>query len=356
MGDYRHEKRKEKLIALFERHGLRPQIHRGQNFLLDKNQVNFIARTGNAEPGDLILEVGPGTGFLSTELAASGATVLAVEIDRGMAVIARAAMKDYPNFFLIESDILAGKSEISPVVLQRLQEMLKARPGRLKCIANLPYSAGTPFAANVFESPLPWHSAAYLLQYEVGQRLVAAPGTEAYGSLSIKAALGGKVKIARKVPPTVFWPRPKVDSAVVKIIFNSPEERMKIPWRTLRLLCVAVFNSRRKSIRNALKGILEKEDVLGFLEEAGVDPELRGQGVPPEKFLAMARLFEARNFSTAAAEELERAQEQAELAAEAVVPGKRVKVNKYPREQFANREDAERSENSDENSNESDAD
>lgn len=296
MGDYRHEKRKEKLMALFERHGLRPQIHRGQNFLLDKNQVNYIARTGMATAGDLILEVGPGTGFLSHELAESGATVLAIEIDRGMAMLARNAMKDYPNFFLMEGDILAGKSGINPDVLKRLEEMLAARPGNLKCIANLPYSAGTPFAANLFESPLPWHSAAYLLQYEVGERLAAPVGNKAYGSLSIKAALGGKVKIARKVPPTVFWPRPKVDSAVVKVVFNSVEERMKIPWRSLRMLCVAIFNSRRKSVRNALKGIVEKQDVLPFLEEAEVDPELRGQNIPPEKFLRMAEIFQARKY------------------------------------------------------------
>lgn len=295
MGDYRHEKRKEKLMALFERNGLHPQIHRGQNFLLDKNQVNFIARTGEAEAGDLILEVGPGTGFLSQELASTGATVFAVEIDRGMAQLARNCMKDFPNFFLMEADILAAKSLINPDVIKRLEEMLASRPGNLKCIANLPYSAGTPFAANVFESPLPWHSAAYLLQYEVGQRLVALPGSSAYGSLSIKAALGGKVKIARKVPPQVFWPRPKVDSAVIKIVFNSVEERMRIPWLELRQLCIAIFNSRRKNISNALKGFLPKEEVLSFLEAAEVNPDLRGQNVPPDAFLRMANLYKEKN-------------------------------------------------------------
>lgn len=313
MADYRQEKRKEKLIALFERHNLRPQVHRGQNFLLDRNQVNFIARTGGAEPGDLILEVGPGTGFLSRELAATGATVLAIELDRGMAMIAREEMAEFPNFFLIEGDILAGKSGINAEVLARLQEMLAARPGRLKCIANLPYSAGTPFAANVFESPLPWHSATYLLQYEVGQRLVAKPNTAAYGSLSIKAALGGKVKIARKVPPQVFWPRPKVDSAVVHIEFNSPQERMLIPWRALRLLCVAVFNSRRKSVRNALKGIVEKERTLEFLELCGVNPDVRGQAIAPDQFLTMARKFP--EFSAASADAMYNASESDEALA-----------------------------------------
>ena len=280
-------------MALFQRHGLRPSAQRGQNFLLDKNQVNFIARTGEAHAGDIILEVGPGTGFLSEELAATGATICAVEYDHGMARIARAQMKEYPNFFLMEGDILAGKNGINPLALEKIREMYEARPGPLKCISNLPYSAGTPFAANMFESDLPWHSAVYLLQYEVGQRLCAEPGSAHYGSLAIKAALGGRVKIERKVPPQVFWPRPKVESAVIRVVFNSVEQRLAIPWRELRQTCMAAFNSRRKSIRNALKGIVAKERTLEFLELCGVNPEMRGQDIAPELFLKMAREFPA---------------------------------------------------------------
>lgn len=288
MADDRQMKRKEKLMSLFDRYGLRPSSQRGQNFLLDKNQVNFIARTGEAQAGDIILEVGPGTGFLSEELAATSATILAVEFDHGMAKIARGVMKDYPNFFLIEADILAGKNNVNPEVLEKLAEMLTTRPGRLKCISNLPYSAGTPFAANLFESSLPWHSGVYLLQYEVGQRLCALPGTPHYGALAIKAALGGKVKIERKVPPQVFWPRPRVDSAVVRVVFNPVEERLSLPWWELRRMCMAAFSSRRKNIHNALKGFIPKEETMAFLERSGIDPEVRGQDLTPEQFLAMA--------------------------------------------------------------------
>ena len=290
MADSRHVRRKEKLMALFERHGISPRIRWGQNFLLDKNQVNFIARTGMASEEDIILEVGPGTGFLSRELARTGATILAVELDQGMAGLVRREMKDFPNFYLMEADILARKAEINPDVLQRLQEMYSARGGNLKCISNLPYSAGTPFSANIYESELPWHSAVYLLQLEVTERMVAKPGSKNYGSLSIKTALGAKkAKIERKVPPQVFWPRPKVESGVIRIEFKSVAERMDIPWIDLRRVCVSVFNSRRKSIRNALKGLIAKEDVLDFLATVDIDPGIRGQNLSPEEFLVCAR-------------------------------------------------------------------
>ncbi len=289
MADARHLRRKEKLMALFERHGMSPRVRWGQNFLLDKNQVNFIARTGQVGSEDIILEVGPGTGFLSKELAKTGATLIAVELDHGMAGLVQAEMKEFPNFFLIEADILAGKSTINPEVIARLHEMHEARGGVLKCISNLPYSAGTPFAANIFESDLPWHSGVYLLQLEVTERMVAKPGSKNYGSLSIKTAIGAtKAKIERKVPPQVFWPRPKVDSGVIRVDFKPLAERMAIPWLELRQVCIAVFNSRRKSIRNALKGLIEKKEVLPFLEEVGVDPEIRGQNMTPEDFLKCA--------------------------------------------------------------------
>ncbi len=299
MADARHLRRKEKLMALFERHGMSPRVRWGQNFLLDKNQVNFIARTGEVSEQDIILEVGPGTGFLSKELAKAGATILAVELDHGMAGLVADEMKDFPNFFLMEADILARKAEINPDVLERLREMYKLRGGNLKCISNLPYSAGTPFSANIFESDLPWHSGVYLLQLEVTERMIAKPGSKHYGSLSIKTAIGAKkAKIERKVPPQVFWPRPKVESGVIRIEFKSVEERMAIPWVNLRRVCVAIFNSRRKSIRNALKGLIAKDDVLQFLADAGIDPEIRGQKLPPEQFLKCAELlieYESRN-------------------------------------------------------------
>ncbi len=292
--NYRHLRRLERLKRQFEELGIRPRIRMGQNFLLDKNQVNYIAGCGRLSGEDVVLEVGPGTGFLSQVMAATGCTVFAVELDRKLLAMARAATRDFPNVVFMQGDILAGKSSINPEVLERLEELMRLRgpETRLKTVSNLPYSAGTPFVANLFSSPLPWARAVFLLQYEVAERMVAGPASRAYGSLSIVGALGGRVKLERKVPPQVFWPRPRVASAVVSIDFLSMEERMKIPWKALRRVCVGVFNSRRKTLRNALKGLFEPERVAGIAAANNLDLSRRGSDMTPSEFLLLARELE----------------------------------------------------------------
>lgn len=295
MANLRHERRKEKLERMFAKYGMRPHSKLGQNFLLDKNQVNYIARAGDVTALDLVLEVGPGTGFLTSELLATGAQVVGVEFDRKMAELLRGEIVPaWPNFTLIQGDILHGKNGINPEVLDLLRQKIIEKPeSTLKCVSNLPYSAGTPFAANLFKSDLPWERGVFLLQYEVAQRLCAEPSTEQYGALSIVGTLGGKVTLERKVPPNVFWPRPRVDSAVVSVRYRPVWERMALPWELLRTLTVAMFNSRRKNLRNALKGVVEREVVDRFLEREGIDPETRGEQLEPETLLRLAEMLRA---------------------------------------------------------------
>lgn len=320
MANSRCLRRLEKLRSRFADKGIRPSTRMGQNFLLDVNQVNLIARLADAGGSDVLLEVGPGTGFLSRALCDTGALVLGVELDRKLGEYVKAEMADYPNFLLMAGDILAGKNAVNPEVLSTLRELLKAKkrmlsrqPGKrsgktpqtdnadksgaaarpepiLKCVSNLPYSAGTPFVMNLLSSDLPWERGVFLLQYEVAARLCASPGDEAYGTLSIGAALAAKVKIARKVPPTVFWPRPKVDSAVVVARFLPAVERMSLPWAGLRRITSAVFGARRKNLKNALKGVFAKDALDAALASAGLDPERRGETLTPDEFLALARL------------------------------------------------------------------
>lgn len=296
MTNHRHLRRLEKLRAKFEAIGAKPLTARGQNFLLDKNQVNYIAGVGELSPEDLVLEVGPGTGFLTAAMAPSGCAILGVELDKKLIELAREETRDFPNVVLMQADILAAKTVINPAVLEKLLELRALRGGalRLKCVSNLPYSAGTPFVANLFSSELPWARGVFLLQLEVAKRLAARPGDADYGSLSIAAAFGGRVKIERKVPPQVFWPRPRVESAVVRVDFLPAEERLRVPWRGLRRAVSQVFSSRRKSLRNSLKGVFSKDEIDPLLERLGLSPEARGEGLSPEQFRALGEELERR--------------------------------------------------------------
>lgn len=291
MGVYR------KLRARLDRAGIRPSTRRGQNFLLDSNQLGFIADMGLLEPRDVVLEVGPGSGFLTRRLALSGCLVLGVELDHGLLPIAREETEGLPNVFYLQGDILAGKNRINPEVVARLEELVdlknralaEAGEGEavLKCVSNLPYSAGTPFVMNALSSPLPWSLGVFLLQLEVGERLVAPPGGKNYGALSISAALAAATSIERVVPPRAFWPKPNVESAIVRMEFKPTPERTALPWVGIRAVTNAVFGSRRKILKNALKGLFP-DGAGSVLEELRIDPESRGECMRPEEFLAIA--------------------------------------------------------------------
>ncbi len=299
MPDNRQERRLEKLKARFAAAGIWPRVRLGQNFLLDKNQVNYIARLGEVGPADVILEVGPGTGFLSGELLRQGAAVLGVEIDRRLIEIVREETAAFPGMILMLADILASKSVINPEVMARLRELLDERgpQARLKSISNLPYSAGTPFVANLFSSDLPWVRGVFLLQLEVAERLAARPGNPAYSSLSVVAGLGGTVRIARKIPPQVFWPRPKVAGAAVVVEYKPLAARQAVPWKALRRVTTAAFSSRRKTLRNAFKGLFVKGKADAVIQELGLDSQSRVCTLAPEQFLSLARYLEAREAS-----------------------------------------------------------
>lgn len=289
----------QKLRARLNRAGIRPSTRRGQNFLLDTNQLRFIAETGCLTPRDVVLEVGPGSGFLTRRLALSGALVLGVELDHGLLPLAQEETGGLPNVFYLQGDILAGKNRLNPEVIAKLEELLELKgrglaesgdEGRpaLKCVSNLPYSAGTPFVMNALASPLPWELGVFLLQQEVVERMVAPPGGKDYGALSISVGLASRPTVERVVAPQCFWPRPKVDSAVIRMEFLPVAERMALPWTALRAVTNAVFGSRRKILKNALKGLFPDGGIAETLQRLGLDPECRGETLSPGQFLLIA--------------------------------------------------------------------
>jgi 16S rRNA (adenine1518-N6/adenine1519-N6)-dimethyltransferase len=289
-------KRLEYLKSKFAKYGIAPTRKLGQNFLLDRNQVIKVCKDGEINPLDTILEVGPGSGLLSTILANTGAALLCVEFDRKLFKLVTEELSGFSNAEVIEGDILAGKKSINPEVLKRIEEIHKNRDaGSLKCVSNLPYSIASPFIANLCENPLPWERGIFMIQYEVAERLAATPKDSSYGNLSIVAALGTKrCTIERSIPPQVFWPRPKVKSAILRMDFLPAEERAKIPWTEMRVITNAIFTSRRKTLKNAFKPLFEKgekEKLDAFLTFAGLDPKYRGEAFPPKKILEITKKF-----------------------------------------------------------------
>lgn len=257
---------------LLTRHGLSPRTSLGQHFLADPNITRRVVSVAEIESGDRVLEVGAGTGTLTRALVEAGADVLAIEVDErlkpvleetleGLAVrvmFADAARVDYPD--------LLGE-------------------GPWKVVANLPYQIGTQLVLDWLRLVPAISDLTVMVQLEVAQRLAALPGTDAYGLPSVVAALYGSVRIAFRIPPHVFYPPPRVESAVVRVVRREPPAAAVGAVE----LAAAGFGQRRKMLRRALSVVVDNPESL--LRAAGIDPTERAENLSPEDFV---RLAEAR--------------------------------------------------------------
>ncbi|MCC6670816.1 MAG: ribosomal RNA small subunit methyltransferase A [Planctomycetes bacterium] len=242
--------------------GFHPSRERGQNFLLDPTLHRAIAAAVGAGPGDVVLEVGAGLGFLTRELAATGARVVAVELDPRLHALLAEDLRAWPGAAatrveLVHADVLAGEDErFHPAVLAALAgARAAAAGGRFLLAANLPYSISGPFLARLALLDDPPATAVLLVQRELGDRLRAAPGSRTYGALSALVASVYDVEMERKVGREVFRPRPKVDSALLRLRRRADAEFAQLP-RTERLAFAAfvrgLFAGRRKMLRSIL--------------------------------------------------------------------------------------------------------
>ncbi|MBI3828895.1 MAG: ribosomal RNA small subunit methyltransferase A [Planctomycetes bacterium] len=284
----------ERLKEALEARGLKPRKAFGQNFLVDPNFAKAVAHAAHADGKTLVLEVGPGTGALTSALLISdpAARVLAVEIDRGLAQLLRDTFAQEiasGRLTLLEGDALSGKHELNAEMLQEMLRISEAeqRPRRVLC-ANLPYNAATSLIANLtlpLESSVPDRSAASpverivaTVQLELAERFFGTPGSNDFGPLAALLALRGKGSIARKVGAHVFWPRPQVSSAVVELDL--------IPWERCALkpheakafqeFLQKLFQQRRKTLRAAMKTadlLLAPSDERGAKRAEDLDPK-----------------------------------------------------------------------------------
>ena len=268
------------LREVIRRHGLAAKKSLGQNFLLDLNLTARIARAGGALDGVTVVEIGPGPGGLTRALLVeSAARVIAVERDaRAIAALVEIA-EHYPGrLTIVEGDALEFDA---PAHLAG---------GRARVIANLPYNIATALLVDwlTVEPWPPWYDALVLMfQREVAERIVAAPGGKAYGRLSVLAGWRCEAKIMFEVAPSAFVPRPKVTSAVVRLIPRAAP--LPCDAQALQRVTEAAFGQRRKMLRQSLKTL--GRDPLTLLEAAGIAPTARAEEIPVEGFVALANLF-----------------------------------------------------------------
>lgn len=250
--------------------GLNPLKRFGQNFLIDGNLMGKLVDAAELRRTDTVLEVGPGTGALTERLLEHSGSVVAAEIDRGLAGILRerlAAEAAAGRFTLVEGDVLAGKSSVSGEVLTALAERSEVLGGRMLMVANLPYQVATPLIVDLLYGALPITPLCFTVQLEVADRLAAPPGGKTYGPVGILVQAVGRVRRIARVPPTAFWPEPQVDSAMLRV--DLREDRPAPAVRSkLAALVHGCFLHRRKTLRYNLSETLSDSE-WSLVESSG---------------------------------------------------------------------------------------
>jgi 16S rRNA (adenine1518-N6/adenine1519-N6)-dimethyltransferase len=261
------------LREVIARHGLSASKALGQNFLLDEQLLNRIARVPGPLRGERVYEVGPGPGGLTRALLRAGERVVAVERDRRcLAPLAELGEAAEGRLEIVEGDAL----ELEP-------------PAGAHIVANLPYNVGTALLVRWLGGeawPPAWKSLTLMFQQEVAERIVAGPGSRAYGRLSVLAQWRAAAKLAMKVHRSAFVPPPKVMSAVIHIVPGAQPDG--VSTASLERLTAAAFGQRRKMLRSALKGLPGALEALAAL---GIDTERRAETLAVKDFVAIARLL-----------------------------------------------------------------
>ncbi len=242
---------------LLDTHGLAPSRALGQNFVADPNTVRRIARLAGVGPGDRVVEIGAGLGSLTLALAETGASVTAVEIDRYVLPVLREVVEP-AGVTVIEADALTAD----------WAGLLGAE--RWTLVANLPYNVATPLVLDLLDDVPAIDRMLVMVQLEAGERLAAAPGDRTYGIPSVKVAYWATASLAGRVPPTVFYPQPKVESVLVRIERRPTPATSADPARLFALVRTA-FGQRRKMLRRSLAGVVTD----AAFAAAGVRPDAR---------------------------------------------------------------------------------
>jgi len=256
----------------------------GQNFLIDGNIVGNIVESANITKSDYVLEIGPGIGTLTEELARKAKKVVAIEIDEGLLPVLDETLEEYDNIEIIHGDIL--DIDINKLI----QEKFNNTP--VKVVANLPYYVTTPIIGKLLEEVNYIDSITVMVQKEVADRMVADPGSKTYGSLSVFINFYTDPEISFRVPKTVFMPQPKIDSAIIKL--NIKEDIPNIDKDKFFKVVKAGFSKRRKTILNSLSSYgfnIDKETIRKCLEQANIKEKERAEKLSIEDFINISTIL-----------------------------------------------------------------
>jgi len=258
---------REETRRLLEAHGIRLTKHLGQHFLVEPNVVRRIVEIAGVGPGDQVVEVGAGAGTLTRALAATGARVVAYEIDEGLRPVLAETVGESAEVRFADAAAVDWDDELDP--------------GSWVMVANLPYNVGTPLVLDLLRTMPRVVRFVVMLQEEAVDRLAAAAGSDAYGLPSVVASLHGTVRVALRVPAHLFLPPPKVRSAVAVIERHPADDAAE---RAIAL-AAAGFGQRRKMIRSSLRGVVAEQAI----QAAGLTPTARAEDLAPADWLMLAR-------------------------------------------------------------------
>ena len=273
------------LRDLCRKYGIQFKKGLGQNLLLDDNINAILVAAADLREGDRVVEVGAGLGALTRRLAAAPVSVLAVEIDRAFMPCLEDQLGHLPNLKLLRGDVL--NHDLGELTAEYLPGT-----GPLKMVSNLPYYITTPVLFHSLEAPVLFSRIVVMVQLEVGQRLVAGPGTADYGVLTVAARLYAEADMIRRVPASCFVPKPKVDSCIVRLRMRDRPLCGDLQPKQVMRVVRAAFSRRRKTLRNALAALsprLDRAALTGILETAGIDSERRPETLTLDEFVALTR-------------------------------------------------------------------
>lgn len=263
---------------LKDRHNFKLSKSLGQNFLTDKNIIDQIIESSGISSNDLVIEIGPGIGVLTKEALETAGKVIAIEIDQRLIPILEETLADYDNFQIINADIL--KTDLHAVI--------EANKGydAVRIIGNLPYYITTPIIMKILEDAVPADSITIMMQKEVADRIKAPVGSKNAGAITAAVQFYCEVTQIASVPKEVFIPRPKIDSAVLRLdVRKSPA--VEVMDKQVFFECIKKgFGQRRKTILNSLSGAggISKEALAEIFEHTGIDPQRRAETLSLAEF------------------------------------------------------------------------